>query len=359
MTQAHKAPARVAVLMAVHNDAPFVGAAARSILTQTFTELELVVVDDASTDGSREIVEAIRDPRVRILRNAQNIGLTASLNRGLASIRSEYVARIDANDFALPERLAKQVAFLDAHSDVAAVGSRVSYVDRQGRPIRRALWFHRESLLPTGGAALDWFRMFDTPLFHPAATFRRSVVEELGGYDDRYPLEQDADLWRRIAARHHLANVPERLMRIRIDRSSMTGDPERQERVGYRERKIPFVHGVMQDVLRWPDIPRKWAETWVDVNTPKRDVDAASLRELALGIRTCEARFRELFPESAHDRSIARHQASVFVRMLDKAIGREPRLALSFFRSIVRCDPATALLGLPRITLRILGFGTA
>ena len=102
---------RVTVLMSVYNDEPFLAEAIDSVLRQTLTDLELLLIDDGSTDRSREIAAAFRDPRLRIIVNEENLGHGPALNRGLASAACEYVANLDGNDVAFPERLAKQVAW--------------------------------------------------------------------------------------------------------------------------------------------------------------------------------------------------------------------------------------------------------
>ena len=114
---------RVTFLLPVHNNAATVGETIQSILGQTFENLELVIIDDASTDGTADHLRSFRDPRIRLHRNAGNLELTRSLNEGLMLSRGQFVARIDADDICLPERAARQVAFLDSHPDVAVGGS--------------------------------------------------------------------------------------------------------------------------------------------------------------------------------------------------------------------------------------------
>ncbi|MDB5330388.1 MAG: glycosyl transferase, group 2 family protein, partial [Phycisphaerales bacterium] len=108
----------VTVLMAVYNEARFAPAAVESILGQTFADFEFLIIDDGSTDSSAGYLRDLYDPRVRPLRNAGNLGLTRSLNKGLDAARGEYIARMDADDIALPDRLAGQVAFLDDNPHV-------------------------------------------------------------------------------------------------------------------------------------------------------------------------------------------------------------------------------------------------
>ncbi len=116
-------PPRVSVVLCVYNQAAYVAEAIASILGQTLTDLELIIVDNGSTDSSPEVVHSFTDPRIRYVRNERNLGHAGSLNRGRALARGRYLAIMDSDDISLPERLARQADFLDAHPDVAMCGS--------------------------------------------------------------------------------------------------------------------------------------------------------------------------------------------------------------------------------------------
>jgi glycosyltransferase involved in cell wall biosynthesis len=288
---------------------------------------------------------------VRLLRNDVNVGLTRSLNLGLARIESEYVARLDADDVSMPERLERQLAFLDAHPEVAIVGSQGMPIDVRGRRLRRVGWWHREWQRPRGGAAFDWYRMFDTPFIHSSVMFRRSVVpEELGGYDESVALAQDAELWARVARRWGLANLDERLVAMRLIPTSMTGDPARHERGGPREPKIAFLQQVMQDVMRG-DVPLRVAETWFAIIDPGSVVSAEDVRVLRDDVESLAARF-------PRERAIRLHRASMIARMIEKIAPVSRVMALRLLAGLFRLDPTGALLLLPRLAILLL-FGNA
>ena len=126
---------RVTVLMTVYNGAAYVRSAVDSVLAQTYADFELLVIDDASTDGSGDVVRAVGDARIRVVPNAANLGLTTSLNTGLALARGELVARHDADDLSRPERLATQVALLDTRPEVSLVGSWYQKIDPAGESL--------------------------------------------------------------------------------------------------------------------------------------------------------------------------------------------------------------------------------
>jgi glycosyltransferase involved in cell wall biosynthesis len=190
----------ITVVMTVYNGLPFVEEAVDSILSQDFDDFELVVVDDGSTDGTADVLARRGDPRLHLHRRPHQ-GRVAALNHALGLARGRYVANLDADDVALPGRLALPVRFLDQHPEVAAVGAGVEpCVGCAGaRPPRR---------LPRSDRAIRWSMLLRNPMFHSSVTFRRSVLEELGGYDPAYTdLLDDADLLLRLGRRHRLANL--------------------------------------------------------------------------------------------------------------------------------------------------------
>ena len=124
---------RVTVLMSVYNDGLFLPLAVQSILAQTFPDFEFLIIDDGSTDDSIAYLSQLRDPRVRVVRHPQNLGLTQSLQHGVELAQGEYLARLDADDLATPDRLARQVDYLDQHPAIGLLGSAARKIDEAGR----------------------------------------------------------------------------------------------------------------------------------------------------------------------------------------------------------------------------------
>jgi glycosyltransferase involved in cell wall biosynthesis len=201
----------VSVTMAVYDAEPYLAQAIESILAQSFQDFELIAVDDGSRDGSPVILErfAALDPRVRVIRRAHG-GLVPTRNAALAEARGEFVAVMDADDLAHPERLARQIAWLRAHPEVLALGAEVEIVDPEGCPIRKGG-------VPLEHAAIEAALLAGRgeALCHPVATFRREAVLAAGGYRSGIPLSEDLDLYLRLAERGQLANLPETLLRYR------------------------------------------------------------------------------------------------------------------------------------------------
>ncbi len=198
----------VSVLMSVHNGAPWVADAVRSVLAQTAGDLELIVIDDGSTDATPEILGRVSDPRLRVLRQAR-LGLTLSLSRALGLARGALVARLDADDVALPERFARQRAFLAAHPDIGLLGTGAREVDAAGREVALVV-------PPADDAAIRRALIRRNPFVHSSVMARREAVLRAGGYDATLPVAQDYDLWMRLAAVTRLANLPEPLVTRRL-----------------------------------------------------------------------------------------------------------------------------------------------
>ena len=200
----------VTVLMSVHNDARFLPESVDSILAQTLADFEFVIVDDGSADGSGELLRRVRDPRVRLLRNPCNLGLTRSLNRGLVAAAGQFVARMDADDVAAPDRLARQAAFLREHPEVGIVGSSRWLIDETGREVARvpAVRDHLRIL---------WKCLLGNPFTHPAVMLRKAVLDAQGlRYDEAFRTSQDYELWSRLLAVTRGANLAEPLLRYRL-----------------------------------------------------------------------------------------------------------------------------------------------
>jgi glycosyltransferase involved in cell wall biosynthesis len=202
----------LSVLLSVRNGEATLPAAVASILEQSFRDFELLVVDDGSEDGSAEYVASLSDPRVRLLREPPR-GLGGALNRGLEEVRTPLVARMDADDVALPERLARQVAFLDAHPEVGLLGAGFAFtldgVARGPAPPMPRTHAQIVGVLERGGHALC----------HPTIVVRTEAMRAVGGYRV-HGVGQDWDLMLRLTERTRAANLPEVLLLYRLSRQS-------------------------------------------------------------------------------------------------------------------------------------------
>jgi glycosyltransferase involved in cell wall biosynthesis len=203
----------VSVVLATHNNAQTLTAAIDSILSQTFQDLELILVDDGSTDETPAIVAAAsgRNARVRVIRNDRRLGLSRSLNRGLEMARGHVVARMDGDDVSHPERLAQQIAFLEGHPEVGLLGTQPRFIDGTGLPVPRVGW-----TVPTEHDAIAWSLLDGNPFVHPSVVVRTDLLRAAGGYDPDLDRGQDMDLWTRLIFTTRCANLPVRLIDYRV-----------------------------------------------------------------------------------------------------------------------------------------------
>jgi glycosyltransferase involved in cell wall biosynthesis len=216
----------VSVVLPVHDGERFLAEAVESVLAQTLRDLELVVVDDGSTDGTPSVLGRFSDPRLRVVTQSR-LGLVSALNRGLAEGRGLYLGRMDADDVSEPARLERQVELLERRPQVGMVATWVTVVDEAGRSLRR-------EVLPTAHEDLVRRLLLRNPFQHGSVLLRRQAFEEAGGYRGDYGANEDYDLWRRLARTRELACVPEALYRYRLHPGAVTRtDPER---VARRER---------------------------------------------------------------------------------------------------------------------------
>ena len=213
---------KISVLMPVYNAERFLAEAVESILKQTFTEFEFIIIDDGSTDNSINILKnySSLDPRIKLI-TRENRGLIKTLNEGVDLARAKYIARMDADDISLPLRFEKQIEFLDEHPEHIAVGTLAELIDIDGDLIGSfgGLKTHEEidgaHIKGIGGA-----------IVHPSAMIRRTAMVKVGGYLECYQNAEDLDLWLRLAEHGKLANIPSRLLLYR----------QHMDSIGYKMR---------------------------------------------------------------------------------------------------------------------------
>lgn len=199
---------RVTVVMSAYNSEATIAEAVESILVQTFKDFVFVVYDDASTDGSCAILRRYGDPRLDVRVLAKNRGLSANLAEGVVGAESDYIARMDADDIALPERLAEQVAHLDAHLEIDVLGTNVIFFDDHGHEFL--------GVQPGDHEAIALTLFFGFTMMHPTIMMRTAALRRSGSnYDPQFTYSQDFDLWSRMLPAHRFANLQRPLLKMR------------------------------------------------------------------------------------------------------------------------------------------------
>ena len=208
----------ISVIMPVRNGGETLGKAIESILVQTFQKIELIIIDDCSTDNSFEIMSAYAqsNPNIRVVKNETNLGLSKNLNRALEMASFELVSRMDQDDEAFPERLARQHQYLIENPNVAAVGGQVLLV---GKRMEFDFPLHYEVDPTLAQTKLLKYSV----LSHPTVMYRKSVILKLGGYRAFFKNAEDYDLWLRLVRNGYgIGNVSEAVLRYRLSVKGMT-----------------------------------------------------------------------------------------------------------------------------------------
>lgn len=208
-------PPHVTIVTAVYNGEAYLHEAVQSIIGQTFGDFEYLIVDDASTDGTKGILELHEknDSRVRVITNTKNMGRALSRNRGLQEARGEYIAILDADDIALERRVEREVEYLHTHPEVGVVGTWFDVIDDNGEFVIT----RRLPVEPQEVAARD---LEIPPFCHPSVMFRKECIQKVGSYREEFVYAQDYDLLLRILEHYKGANIPEVLTRYRMNPDS-------------------------------------------------------------------------------------------------------------------------------------------
>ncbi len=204
----------ISVIMPMHNNQEHVHLAIESILTQSLSDFEFLIIDDGSQDESCRIIHNVSDPRIQLIENERNIGIARTLNRAISLARGRYLARMDADDVSFPSRLGRQVSFMEKRPEVGVSGS---WVYRFGGKRNFVLRY------PVGSSCVRSFLLFGNPLAHPSTMIRRQFLEAEGlSYAPDCPAAQDYELWSRCSHLCELDNIPEPLVKWRVNPMGVT-----------------------------------------------------------------------------------------------------------------------------------------
>lgn len=328
----------ISVVMPSYNSAEFIGEAIRSVLAQSYPDFELLVCDDGSTDDTLAIADAFaaQDPRVRVLRNSHG-GVSRNCNAGLRAARFPWIARLDADDVALPDRLERQIAAAREHPEVIAWGGDARYINRRGAYLRHV------RLGPRTVREYERLRADDKVIYilGPTVMFRRDLALELGGYDPRFDSAEDIDLLNRMAEHGPVLSLPFPVTLYRVHGASITSDKS-----AWQEVLFKFMHARacarrtgsridLDDFLRLHEArpaPAKLAN-WMNGRARQyyrntslhlaegRYMDAAGSAALAVA---CGPTFTALRFGRRVLRSLWRRTGSMFRRLSNTQSGRKP-----------------------------------
>jgi len=218
----------ISVVMPAYNARGYIALAIESVLNQTFQGFEFIIIEDPSSDDTNEIIEGYRehDPRIQHILNNPNLGLTASLNKGIDISHGEFIARMDADDISYPDRFEKQVSYLRQNPDVCLIATSFERIDEEGNVISR------NSLKP-GKDGLKKMMEITNSVVHGSVMFRREKVLALGKYREGIRYAEDYDLWLRIMERYDIDILPDILYKFRLTHQSRSIAEGEQDKYYY------------------------------------------------------------------------------------------------------------------------------
>lgn len=197
----------ISVIMSVYNGKEYLRESIESILNQTFTDFEFIIIDDGSTDNSLKIIQKFNDTRIRIIENKNNIGLTKSLNKALQQATGKYIARQDADDISLPNRFKEQVNYLNNHPEIVLLGTNIYLIDENSKIIGKRITSEKPNI-----NKLKKKNQFT----HGSVMYKNEIISQLGGYNELFKYSQDYELWLRITKYHNVRNLTQLLYKSRL-----------------------------------------------------------------------------------------------------------------------------------------------
>jgi len=313
----------VSVVMPVYNSEAYLKPAVESILSQTFCDFELIIIDDSPTDKTAAILDSYTDPRIICLHNQEHCGLIRSLNLGLATARGKYIARMDADDISLPHRLEGQVHYMEAHPDIGLLGTWIEDIDENGKPI--GVW-----RAPTTPALIRWSLLFGTCMAHPSVIMRRSVIQRVGSYNPEALHAEDYDLWSRMSFETQIANLPEVLVRLRVHTGSISSRySERQEQTVVQVARSAISKVLGGDVSTDTVVCLRRAIRGLPLHASDQ------VRSVALLIRQLYQFYDKFSPSASETRQVSLDAAEKMLNLFLRNFARWPQESLAtFFRAI-------------------------
>jgi glycosyltransferase involved in cell wall biosynthesis len=273
----------VSILMPVYNGMPYVRQAIESVLAQTLPNWQCVIVNDGSRDGTRDYLATLSDRRFVTI-DQENAGISAAINRGLEHCTARYIARLDADDIALPTRLAEQVAFLEARPDVALVGTQVVPMGSCGAGSSLKLPTTHEDIMSDLVAARH-------AVAHSSVMIRADILRQIGGYWD-LSFGEEYDLMLRIGEVAKLANLDQVLLQYRVHQSSMNGSAMRRMRTSVlyacesaRRRQVGMPPISFEDFQSRRNLRPRWQRAFESIDIHARNQYRYALAELYGGRR--------------------------------------------------------------------------
>ena len=332
--------------MAVFNGEKYIRESIESILKQTYTNFEFLIINDGSTDSTLEIIRSYKDTRIRIINNQENIGLTKSLNKGLAVARGEYIARQDADDISHLRRFEKQVKFLDLHSEIAVLGTQSNLIQDDGRIISNPPGWQR----PLNNFSIRWFCMFDSPFIHSSVMMRTKIVRDiLGGYNSKYLTSQDYELWTRIVYEYNCSNLNEKLISFRTHYGSISS----KYNTDSRKRMSIIMKRAITNCLQ-QETENEFIEHWVQLISLKYNFSNDRIISIINKIEDIYKTFIGINNDYSYKEDIRRSKDYLLLKVAYIIAATNRMQSIILFLKIFRNNPQISQQFIPKYILKIL-----
>lgn len=254
--------------MPVYNGEKYLREAIESILSQTFSDYTFLIIDDGSTDNSANIIRSYSDPRITLVINEINLGISKTLNFGIEHSSTKYLARMDQDDISLPKRIEEQVNFMESHPDIGVCGAWITAFGANGTEYVKKL--------PTNNDDIKVALLFNNPMAHPTIMMRKSTLDKFGlRYDPLNDGLEDYDLWERAANVTKLANIPRALLRYRLHPVQLSRTSSA------RQEKMNIIQGRQYEKL---GLKNGEISSLFSANNKKHIYNNLSLRKAVYGI---------------------------------------------------------------------------
>lgn len=278
--------------MPVYNTEEYLREAIESILNQTFKNFEFLIIDDGSIDNSKNIILSYDDPRIRFISHEQNKKLIATLNEGIEMANAPLIARMDADDISLPDRLEKQVKFMNENPEYVLLGSACEIIDKYGKTTRKSSTFYDDETLRLSLA-------LSTSFAHGSVMFRKKTALEAGGYSADAYLAEDCDFWMRLAKFGKIANLPEYLFKYRSNPAGECAKNKECQQEVLKKIKEEYWKSFGN---QGPAPFKFWSKKWIMNNSGKNLYETMEKQIAYLHIRFAKKyiRYRKYIPAIFH-----------------------------------------------------------
>ncbi len=237
--------------MATYNDAKYISKTVESILNQSFTDFEFIIINDCSKDNTFKILSRYNDKRIKIINNKKNLGLYKSLNIGFNNSSGDFIARIDADDIAFPDRLQVQYDYLKCNPSIGLIGCNYYEINSKGDRISDLIKFHHEPII------IKWRMCFENPVPSPVF-FKRSIYLNVGGFDERSKVGMDYDFFSKVAKVDKISNIQEPIMYWRVHASSISSSQGEFQLKNAKDVSRNYVNDILNKKLDKKKIELLW-----------------------------------------------------------------------------------------------------